>query len=42
MEYEDRIKMIYRDGNGHNYTRTKYLTKIDQNPPKLEFAKPQG
>ena len=28
FEYDDRIKMIYRDDNGHNFTRTKYLDKM--------------
>ena len=31
FEYEDRIKMIYRDNNGHNFTRTKYLDKMPTN-----------
>ena len=38
IEYEDKIKMIYRDGKGHNYTRTKYL----QSEPKIEVPEAKG
>ena len=31
FEYDDRIKMIYRDDHGHNFTRTKYLDKMPAN-----------
>lgn len=40
INYEDKTVMIYKDGNGHSYNRTKFIKdeplQFEQAPPKPE------
>ena len=40
INYEDKTVMIYKDGNGHSYNRTKFKKdeplQFEQSPPKPE------